>query len=431
MTRSFWMLVTLFTLMVLMGLATMNSTVLVLTLPLMVYMVVAVFYAPGENQLRAQRILSTDRINHGGDISVSLQVDNENSKIYELHLMELATFNAKSMDGDLFEVLQLEPGESFKHEYGFRSERGCYRFEGLLANTLEPFGLFQTRERLPASGEILVFPEVSSLNLVPIKPPHTKGFTGPIQSKRSGTGIDFFGVREYQFGDSLRHINWKASARNEAKLYANEYEQERIADVGLILDARPHCDISLGGISLFEYSIQAVASLATSFLENGHCLSLLIYGAYLSRVFPGYGRIQSERVLETLSRAETGITYGPEFLHYYPARLLPPRGQLIYISPLVASDLEPLKRFVDLGYAVLIISPDPLYFEQKIEATESDPDMQLALRFAKIERELLIRDLKKAGIQVVNWRVDIPLFEVMETFRSEQVQLQRRVQVFQ
>jgi uncharacterized protein (DUF58 family) len=291
--------------------------------------------------------------------------------------------------------------------------------------------LFEIREELSARGNVLVFPETTSLKSIPIRPPQTKGFSGPIPSRKSGTGMDFFGVRQYRLGDSLRRINWKTSERNTINLFTNEYEQERIADVGLILDARPHCDISFRRRRLFEYAVHATASLAKMFLDEGHCISLLVYSAAISRVFPGYGKVQYERILTTLAHADTGLNYAREHLHYIPFRLLPPRGQLVYISPLAVSDLEPLIRLHNLGYAVLVISPDPLHFEQQSISDQSQPDFQLGRRFAKIERNLVINSLRQNGIQVANWEVDKPLSEVIDQVRIQNSMLQRMLKVLQ
>jgi len=430
-TRSFWFLSSLFALMLIAGLITVNNNLIVLASPLITYLMIAVIFAPGEPKLQARRSLSTDRVTEGMDVTINIQVDNESSRIDELHLYELSSLNSQSLERELIKITQLNSGESIEHEYTFQGWRGNYSFEGLLAVVTDPFGMFEINEHLPAGGNILVYPQVSKLSTIPINPPHTKGFSGPIPSRKSGTGVDFFGVRQYQFGDSLRRINWKTSARHTVDLFTNEFEQERIADVGVILDARPHCDLTFRGRRLFEYSIDAVASISTMLLNEGHCLSLVIYGAHISRIFPGYGRVQRERVMKALAQADTGINYVTEHLHYFPARLLPPRGQLIYISPLATSDLEPIVRFRDLGYSVLIISPDPLYFEQQIESDPSQPDFQLARRFAKIERALLISRLRQAGIQVASWKIDQPLSEVIDKVGIQYTLLQRAVRVRQ
>ncbi len=430
-TRSFWLLSGLLALMLLAGLFTVNSELIALSLPLVVYLGWALFLAPEEPKLRAARKLSTDRITQGMDVAVNIRVTNQKARIEELHLSELSALPVQSLEGQISKVTALMPGESLEYEYTLQGWRGSYRFEGLLARVTEPFGIFEIREHLPASGNVLIYPQVTQLKTIPIRPPHTKGFSGPIPSRKSGTGMDFFGVRQYQLGDSLRHVNWKTSARHTVDLFTNEYEQERIADVGLILDARPHCEVSLQGQRLFEYSVQATASLAEMFLNEGHCLSLLVYSAAIMRVFPGYGKIQRERILEALAYADTGINYAMEHLRYFPARLLPPRGQLIYISPLATDDLEPLLRFRAQGYQLLVISPDPLHFEQSGDPDRFSPDFQLARRLAKIERDLLCGGLRRAGIQVVNWEIDQPLSVALDQVRLQNLLHQRTARLLQ
>jgi uncharacterized protein (DUF58 family) len=430
-TPSFWILSILFATMVITGLFTMNSTLIALSLPLNLYLLVAVFFAPGKQKLKASRSLSTDRITQGMDVTVHIQVTNEHARIEELHLSELSPFSVKDLGGRVNEHTTLAPGETVEYEYILQGWRGEYRFEGLLARVIEPFGLFEVREQLPAVGKVLVYPEVSNLKAFPIRPPQTKGFTGPIPSRKSGTGMDFFGIRQYQLGDSLRHVNWQKSARHSVDLFTNEYEQERIADVGLILDARPHCDIAFQGRRLFEYSVEATASLSEMFLGEGHCLSLLIYSVGIVRVFPGYGKVQQERVLKALATADTGLNYAMEHLRYLPARFLPPRGQLVYISPVSSGDLERIIRFRTQGYEILVVSPNAMDFERWNETDPEKPDFQLAARFAQVERDLIFNNLREAGVQIVNWHVDQPLSTVLDHIRIQNSLRQRTIQVLQ
>jgi uncharacterized protein (DUF58 family) len=390
---------------------------------------VAVFFAPGEPALEARRSLSTDRITEGMAVTVSIQVENRSARIEEIHFSESSIFDTKSLDGDISKVALLNPGELLQYEYSLQGWRGSYGMDGLHARIIDPFGLFEIREHLPARGNILIYPKTTQLKAFPIRPPQTKGFSGPITSRKSGTGMDFFGVRQYQLGDSLRRINWKTSARHSVDLFTNEYEQERIADVCLILDGRPHGDISFQGRRLFEHAIHATASLADMFLNEGHCLSMLVYSAGISQVFPGYGKTQFERVMKTLARADTGTNYALEQLRSFPARLLPARGQLVFISPLAIDDLEPLKRFRAFGYAVLVISPDPLAFEHQNQSNATLPGYQLARRFARTERDLLLNGLHQAGIQVVNWQVDQPLSDVIDNARIQNTLHQRTAKV--
>jgi hypothetical protein len=65
------------------------------------------------------------------------------------------------------------------------------------------------------------------------------------------------------------------------------------------------------------------------------------------------------------------------------------------------------------GYQVLVISPDPVDFEfnqLRIFGTKFTlPEIELAARVARLERKILLRQLRQAGVQIVDWQVDTPL----------------------
>ncbi len=318
----------------------------------------------------------------------------------------------------------LPAGSSVELSYTAQGPRGRYLFQDVRVTAADHLGLFRRQARLPAPGSFLVLPEVRRMRGVTIRPLRTRASAGPIPARVGGSGVDFFGVREYQTGDSLRWINWHATARAQRRIYTNEFEQERIADVGLILDGRQRLDLQgrdLGvrGASLFEDAVRATASLADAFLRDGNRVAMLTYGAGLSWIFPGYGRVQRERILQGLARVQTGENYVFETLDYLPTRLFPAHSQLVLISPLCRGDLPTLIRLRALGYELLIVSPDPIAFEMGAGAPAGEPegkpaanvagDAALAVRIARLERAVLLRRLRQAGIAVVDWQVDKPL----------------------
>ena len=83
------------------------------------------------------------------------------------------------------------------------------------------------------------------------------------------------------------------------------------------------------------------------------------------------------------------------------------------VSPLKPGDLGPLVRLHSLGYELLIVSPDPVHFEAVKYQRGKYPEFDLAQRMAIIERTLLIRRLKRAGINVIDWRVEYSLDQVV------------------
>jgi uncharacterized protein (DUF58 family) len=254
---------------------------------------------------------------------------------------------------------------------------------------------------------LFVPPPVSRVRNIAIRPRRTRVHSGMIPARAGGTGTEFFGVREYQPGDPPRAINWRASARYSDSLYANEYQQERVADVGIILDGRPRTNEFARGRSLFEHSVQATASLADTLLNQGNRVGLLLYASYLRWTFPGYGKIQRERILHALANAQTGDSQVFYDLTYIPTRLFPSESQLVFVSPLADDDLKPLIQLRARGYDVLVVSPNPVKFELAY-LPRSNPSFELAGRVVRMERLLLLQKLQRAGIHVLDWDVAEP-----------------------
>jgi uncharacterized protein (DUF58 family) len=251
---------------------------------------------------------------------------------------------------------------------------------------------------------------VVRIRSLPIRPRRTNVYSGTIPARLGGPGVEFFGVREYERGDPPAWINWNISARYPQKLYSNEFEQERVADVGIVLDGRLRTNVLCEGKSLFEYSIQAAASLAETFLEQGNRVGLLLYGHYLQWTFPGYGKIQRERILQALTRAEPGESLVFADLGNIPTQLFPARSQIVLVSPLVSGDYDILLQLRARGYQVMVISPDPVGFE--LAYLSALPEVTLAGRIVRLERAILLQKLRHTGVQVIDWDVAKPFDQV-------------------
>jgi uncharacterized protein (DUF58 family) len=211
-------------------------------------------------------------------------------------------------------------------------------------------------------------------------------------------------VRDYQKGDSPRWINWRATARHPQNVYSNEFEQERSADVGLILDGRRRTN-DFNNRSIFEYSVVATAALADGFLTAGNRVGLLFYGRQMIWTIPGYGKLQSERILHDLSRLEPGDSQNFNEL-YIPKHLFPSRSQMVLISSLLDEDYDVLAALRLRGYPLLVVCPDPVSFEAG--GLPRKQTHLLAMRIARLQRAALLRRLRGTGTRVVDWDTSQP-----------------------
>jgi uncharacterized protein (DUF58 family) len=386
------------------GLALLDGRLLALALPLLAYLLAALAHGPYEVRLRAHRSFSTDRAQAGDRVEVTLAVRNEGRRLEEVLVIDRLPPGLELAAGRPGGLASLEPGGELETFYTVQVTRGGLGFDEIEAEASDLLGLFRRRVTVPAPGQLLVTPRIVKLRSVTIRPLRTRSYAGPVPARQGGSGVEFFGVREYQVGDPRRWINWRVSARHPRALFTNEFEQERIADVGLILDARQRSEVRVRSGSLFEHAVGATASLAGAFLDHGNRVGLLIYGRSLDWTFPGYGKIQRERIVQALARARTGDSQVFDRLDYLPTRLFPAQSQIVLVSPLWGDDLSTLIRLRARRYQVLVIRPDPVSLE--VRGMAPRPEVQLAARMVHLERTLLLRRLLQAGIAVVDWKVD-------------------------
>jgi uncharacterized protein (DUF58 family) len=404
--RRFLLLASLIYVLFLLGLATLRGELLVLAIPMATYLGAALLSGPREVRLRILRAMSADRVSEGMPVAMKLSIINEGPPLEQILVEDLLPPRLEPTDGQAKMVTALPEGGTLELEYTLSARRGDFDFGDVRVTASDQQGLFVHEVLLSAPAHLLVLPAALRLRRVPIRPLRTRGSAGPVPARQGGSGTDFYGVREYQQGDPQRWINWRVSARHPRLIFSNEFEKERIADVGLILDARRRSDVQLDHDSLFDYSVRATASLAMTFLNDGNRVGLLIYGRFLDWTFPGYGKLQQERILRALAQAEIGDSLVFDKLDYLPTGFFPVQSQLVLISPLFRADLPMLSRLRARGYQLLVIRPDPVAFETG--ALEPDAAVMWAARILRVERALVRRRLQQAGIQVVDWRVDEP-----------------------
>jgi uncharacterized protein (DUF58 family) len=388
------------------GIVTVEGAFLALALPLVTYLIVGYLQAPEKIKLEATRHLSAERVSPDSNVDVTVTVTNHGASLEEALLQDVLPTGLIVRSGSPRHLLRLKKNETYTFLYTISGPRGGYVFEAIEARVHDHLAVRSSTVRTEAKGRLFVFPPVTRIRQVAIRPRGTRVYAGTIPARAGGTGTDFFGVREYQLGDPPGAINWRASARSADKFYTNEFQQERVADVGIVLDGRLRTNEFARGHSLFEYSVQAAASIADALLNQGNRVGLLLYASYLSWTFPGYGKIQRERILHALANSKAGESQVFSDLEHIPQRLFPPKSQIMLVSPLSEDDLKPLIQLRAQGYEVMVISPNPVKFE--LSYLPANETIQLAGRVVHMERILLLQKMGRAGVHALDWDVSEP-----------------------
>ena len=278
------------------GLLLREDTVLALAIPFLLYCGVLLYIrlAPPAPSPSVRRSPEPERIEEGGRLEVLLAVENRGEAIPMLGLIERPPLGCKATEGRTVSLRPLGAGETHTLSFAQQACRGVHAFPAVQALVWDRWSLSTSTLSIPEESELFAQPRVEIFDTIPIRPRRTRAFAGVVKANVGGTGLDFFGCREYVSGDDIRRINWRAFARwNE--LVINEYEQERIADVTVILDARERVNTRIGDACVFDHAVRAAASLALHFLDQGNYVGLLVYGNYLDWTYPSTGRVQREQ----------------------------------------------------------------------------------------------------------------------------------------
>src|SRR5258707_2032943 len=143
--------------------------------------------------------------------------------------------------------------------------RGIYRQDTLGLRTKFPFGLLEKTRRVGSEIEALVYPSVEPTEqLCEILPL----VSGELESYQRGRGNDLYSIRDYQFNDSARHVDWKATARTgvlQVREYAREDERRVLLAFDPFLNSRE--EYTELAASRFERAVAVCAGLAGHFYE--------------------------------------------------------------------------------------------------------------------------------------------------------------------
>ena len=115
-----------------------------------------------------------------------------------------------------------------------------------------------------------------------------------------GFGLDLADLREYQYHDDVRHIDWNVTARL-ATPYVREYNEDRDVTAWFLLDVSPSVDFGSSDVRKRSVSIDFVTVLARVLTRHGNRVGAALYGETMDTVIPpGGGRRQVLHILHRL-----------------------------------------------------------------------------------------------------------------------------------
>ncbi|MGV9696065.1 DUF58 domain-containing protein [Streptomyces sp. NPDC003470] len=225
------------------------------------------------HRVAGSRRLSPGRVPAGSEARVHLRIDNV-SRLPTGLLMLQDRVPYVLGPRPRFVLDRVEPGGRREVSYRVRSDlRGRYPLGPLQLRLTDPFGMCELTRSFSTYDDLTVVPRVEPLPPVRLGGEAT-GYGDGRQRSLALAGEDDVIPRGYRYGDDLRRVHWRSTARY-GELMVRREEQPQRARCTVLLDTRGVAFEGAGPDSAFEWAVSGAASVLMHVLERGYSVRLL------------------------------------------------------------------------------------------------------------------------------------------------------------
>ena len=239
-------------------------------------------------------------------------------------------------------------------------QRGELKFGRIELRIHSPLRLWHKKAWTGSESRVKVYPNFAALTKYAwLATDNRLSQIGILRRRRRGEGLDFDQLREYQEGDSVRKIDWKASQRMN-KLISRDYQDERDQQVMFLIDCGRRMTARDHDSSHFDHALDATLLLAYVGLRQGDAVGLLTMNGPPRFLAPSKSSAAINRILA----AVYDLQPGPMAQDYYSAAVqlaqrLRKRALIVIISNLRDEDddtLAPALRLLQRRHLIVLAS---------------------------------------------------------------------------
>ncbi len=260
---------------------------------------------------------------------------------------------------------------------------------------------------------------------------------GDYRTLMRGGGLDLADLREYQFHDDVRHIDWNVTARLQQP-HVRVFTEDREMAAWFLLDLSPSIDFGSGTQAKRDVSSAFVAALARMLTRHGNRVGAILHGGGADQVIPPRsGRRHVLHLMHAMRErppaGETGVTRLQDLLQN-AAQMMKRRSTVFVVSDFISEPGwdKPLGLLARRHEVVAVRLLDPLELELPdlglIPIRDAETGEQLLVdthdagfrrRFARIaaQREADLREgLTSAGVDALELSTGDDLVETLMRF---------------
>ncbi|MDD8017371.1 MAG: DUF58 domain-containing protein [Bacteroidota bacterium] len=182
-------------------------------------------------------------------------------------------------------------------------------------------------------------------------------FSGEYHSVFKGRGMEFSEVREYQYGDDIRQIDWNVTARNN-KPFVKIFEEERELTVMLVVDVSRSGEFGTVHAMKNEIATEICAVLAFSAIRNNDKVGLILFSDKIEKfISPKKGKSHILRIVrDLLSHEPEGTGTDINGALKYLNSVIKKRSITFVISDFIDKDYDDALRIVSKRHDVIAVT---------------------------------------------------------------------------
>ena len=190
--------------------------------------------------------------------------------------------------------------------------RGRFEFSRIQLHLLSPLGLWWRNLAVELRQPVHVYPNFAAVTkYILLATMDRLPQMGIRKRRRRGEGSEFHQLREFREGDSLRQVDWRATARH-GKLISKEYQDERDQNIVLLLDCGRRMRTQDDELSHFDHALNAMLLLTYVALRQGDAVGVATFSGEHRWVKPVRGAGMLNTILNSVYDLQPG-TDAPDY----------------------------------------------------------------------------------------------------------------------
>jgi uncharacterized protein (DUF58 family) len=272
------------------------------------------------------------RATEGDTLEVSARIRNTSFlPVFNFILEDKFSFTRSVQEKKNFFVSFLNLKSSCEVNYDFLCfKRGEYKTGPFVVYFFDPLNLFFFKRTYPVYSEVVVYPRIFRIEKFPPLTRSILPWFGIETARSSGDDDEFYGVREYKDGESVKKIHWISSARKN-KLIVKQFQLQSFFGATIIFNLEKAKNLGQGKESVAEYIIKIAASVASYLNEKGVSIELLAHIGEIVHLPFNKGQEHLDNILRILAvaQAESRISFREAFEEF--ARYIPNDSSLVAV----------------------------------------------------------------------------------------------------